>query len=146
MKRFFLVLLCGLLGILVTGVGIPRQVNAQTENPTAKLVNVLRLLNTQEYSYRQENSRFASREEMLTFLRKKGILTRSPIDLENPKPYELEVTTSPDGMHYQITLQRPSDMNDKNTWCQTAAFSDDRGVIFLGLAIGCEASAEKRTP
>ena len=146
MKRFFLVLLCGLLGILVTGVGIPRQVNGQTEDPTAKLVNVLRLLNTQEYSYRHENGRFASREDMLTFLRKKGILSRSPIDLENPKPYELEVTTSTDGMHYQITLQRPSDMNDKSTWCQTAAFSDDGGVIFLGLAIGCEASAEKRTP
>jgi hypothetical protein len=146
MKRLFLVLLCALLGILVMGVAIPRQVNGQAENPTAKLVNALRLLNTQEYSYKQENGRFASREEMLTFLRKKGILSRSPIDLENPKQYDLEVTTSPDGMHYQITLQRLSDMNDKSTWCQTAAFSDDRGVIFLGLALGCEASAEKRTP
>jgi hypothetical protein len=46
----------------------------------------------------------------------------------------------PDGMHYQITLQRPSDMNDQSTWCRTAAFSDDRGVIFLGQAIDCEAA------
>jgi len=41
-------------------------------------------------------------------------------------------------MHYQITLQRPSDMNDKATWCKPAAFSDDRGVIFLGKALDCE--------
>jgi hypothetical protein len=26
-------------------------------------------------------------------------------------------------------------MNDTNTWCRTAAFSDDAGVIFLGAAI-----------
>ena len=42
--------------------------------------------------------------------------------------------------HYQITLQRPSDMNDKSTWCKTAAFSDEKGVIFLGQAIDCEAA------
>jgi len=82
----------------------------------------------------------AHREEMLAFLRKKGILSQSPIDLESPKPYELAITTSPDGAHYQITLQRPSDMNNKTTWCKTAVFSDDRGVIFLGSALGCEGS------
>lgn len=68
-------------------------------------MNALRLLNTQEYVYRQEIGRFASREELLTFLRTKGMLSRSPIDLENPKPYELAITTSQDGMHYQITLK-----------------------------------------
>ena len=77
---------------------------------------------------------------MLTFLRKKDILSRSAIDLENPKPYELAIATSPDGMHYQITLKRSSDMNDKSTWCRTAAFSDDAGVIFLGAAIDCKIS------
>ena len=142
MKRVSLGLFCGLLGILVAGVAIPPQVNAQTDIPKAKLVGVLRTLSTAEYSYRQETGRFAYLEEILTFLRKKDTLSRSPIDLENPKPYELTITTSPDGMHYQITLQRPSDMNDKTTWCKTAAFSDDRGVIFLGSAIGCESSTQ----
>ena len=75
---------------------------------------------------------------MLAFLRKKGDLSRSPIDFENPKPYELSITTSPDGMHYQITLKRTSDMNDKSTWCKIAVFSDDAGVIFLGTGLGCE--------
>jgi len=142
MERVSLGLFCGLLGILVTGVAIPPQVNGQTDIPKEKLVAVLRILNTAEYSYRQDAGRFANLEEMLTFFRKKGTLSRSPIDLESPKPYELAITTSSDGMHYQIALQRPSDMNDKTTWCKTAAFSDDRGVIFLGSAIGCEASTQ----
>jgi hypothetical protein len=145
MKKAFLVLFCCLLGILVTGVAIPRQVNVQTEIPTEKLVNVLRTLNTAEYSYRGEIGRFADRDEMLAFLRKRGDLSRSSIDLENPNPYELAITTSQDGTHYQITLKRASDMNDKNTWCKTAAFSDDRGVIFLGLALGCEAPELSRS-
>ena len=139
MKKVFPVLFCGLLGILVTGVAIPRQANVQTEIPTEKLVNVLRMLNTAEYSYRGETGRFADRDEMVAFLRKRGDLSRSSIDLENPNPYELAITTSQDRTHYQITLQRPSEMNDKSSWCKTAAFSDDRGVIFLGLALGCEA-------
>lgn len=127
--------------MLATGSAISSQVSGPDEVSNTKLVNALRLLNTQEYVYRQEIGRFASREEMLTFLRTKGILSRSPIDLENPQPYELVVTTSPDGMHYQIMLKRPSDMNDKSTWCKTAAFSDDAGVIFLGSALDCAASA-----
>lgn len=140
MKRIVLTLFCGLLGIALTLKAIPRQAAGQPEMPTEKLVNTIRLLNTEEYSYRQENHRFANLDELLVFLRQKAKLSRSPIDLENPKPYELAITTTPDAMHYQITLQRPSDMNDKSTWCKTAAFSDDRGVIFLGQAIGCDAT------
>jgi hypothetical protein len=75
---------------------------------------------------------------MLTFLRTNGILSRSPIDFENPKPYELAVTTSLDGMYYQITLKMTRDGNDKGTSCRTAFFSDEGGVIFLGKALGCE--------
>jgi len=114
--------------------------SGQPEIPKEKLVDALRLLNTQEYSYMQANQRFAALAEMLTFLRQRDILSKSPIDLENPKPYELAITTTSDGQHYQITLQRPSDMNDKTTWCSTAAFSDERGVIFLGQAISCNAA------
>lgn len=60
--------------------------------------------------------------------------------LENPKPYEVEITTSREGEHYQITLK--PDVNDKSTWCKAAAFSDDAGVIFLGAALDCDASAK----
>jgi hypothetical protein len=69
-------------------------------------------------------------------------LNQSPIDLENPNPYEPAIATSPDGMHYQVTLKRASNMSDKSTWCKTAAFSDDAGVIFLGAAIDCKTSTQ----
>jgi hypothetical protein len=45
-------------------------------------------------------------------------------------------------MHYQVTLKRASNMSDKSTWCKTAAFSDDAGVIFLGAAIDCKTSTQ----
>jgi hypothetical protein len=125
MKRICLALLGGFLGILVTAVAIPSQVTGQAEISAEKLVNTLRLINTEEYSYRRETGRFASREELLTFLRTKGLLSQSlpdlakptprfasqeetkgplsesPLDLENPKQYELTITTSSDGMHYR---------------------------------------------
>jgi len=135
-----LALFCGLLGILLIRTATPSKVNGQSELPAEILVNSLGLLNTAEVTYRSQNGRFATREEILTHLREKGFSKRTAIDLENPNPYELSITTSPDGMHYQVTLKRPSDMNDKGTWCKTAAFSDDAGVIFLGSAIGCKSS------
>jgi hypothetical protein len=138
MKRVTLALFCGLLGIHTTGVASPPQVNGQTEIPKEKLVSALRTINTTEVLYRYDTGRFAHREELLAFLRKEGIVTQPPFDFENPKPYVLAVTTSPDGKHYQITFKPLSGMNDGR--CRTAGFSDEGGVIFLGLALGCEES------
>ena len=140
MKKTSLMLFVVLLGAVLFGESTPRQVSTQPEIPTEKLVNAIRLLNTHEVSYKHENGRYADRDQMLAFLRQKGLLSKSPIDLENPTPYELAITTASDGTHYQITLQRLSDMNDKGTWCKRAAFSDEKGVIFLGQAIDCEAA------
>jgi hypothetical protein len=142
MERISFAMFCGLLTMLIAGVAASPQANEQPEIPTHKLVGALRTLNTFEYSYRDEAGRFADREEMLAFLRKKDKLSKSPIDFENLKPYELAVTTSLDGMHYQITLKRTYDQNDKSSWCRTAAFSDDSGLIFLGSALDCGASAK----
>jgi len=69
----------------VTAGVIPPQVNGQTETPSEKLVTALRLLNTQEVVYHSLTGRFVRPEET------KGILSRSPIDLENPQPYELAI-------------------------------------------------------
>ena len=140
MKKISLMFVSMLLGVVLLGEADARQASGQPEITTGKLVNALRLLNTHEYSYKNENGRFADRDQVLSYLRQKGLLSKSPVDLENPKPYELAITISSDGMHYQIALQRPSDMNDKSTWCKTAAFSDEKGVIFLGQAIDCEAA------
>jgi len=138
MKRIYLALFCGFLEMILMGGAIPSQANGQADSSNANLVSALRLLNTQEYTYQHDKGRFATQQEMLSFLRTKGILSKSPIDLENPKPYELTITTSPDGKHYQITLKRSADPDDKNAACRTAAFSDDSGLIYLGTVIGCE--------
>ena len=134
MKITLLALLCGLLAIHLVGVATPREVNGQARIPSETMVNALSFINKEEFLYRIKNRRFAAGGELLAFLREKGSLSRSPIDLDNPKPYELLVTTSPDGMHYQVTLQRLPDLNT-STWCRIAAFSDDRLAIFLGFDI-----------
>lgn len=108
--------------------------------PTAKLVTTMRLLNTEQMNYRNKNHRFANQDELVTFLRESNMLGKSPLNLENPAPYQVQVTTDPNATHYQITIQRPADVNDKATWCSTAAFSDDSGVIYLGQAIDCPAA------
>jgi hypothetical protein len=138
MLKISLRVFCGLLGVIVTAAVLRSdQAKEQVEIGSQKLVSALRLLNTGEALYRQQYGRFASRDEMLTFLKDKSELGQSPIALDNPKPYELAITTSSDGTHYQIGLRRPSNMEDRSTWCKTAGFSDDRGVIFLGVALGC---------
>jgi hypothetical protein len=129
------------LALCLTGSAAQEQeVAGELELPTAKLVNTMRLLNTAEVSYRGGTGRFASQGELLAFFRQRNLLGKSPLDLENPAPYQVQITTDPDGTHFQIAIKRPSDMNDKSTWCRTAAFSDDAGVIFLGQAIDCPAA------
>jgi hypothetical protein len=128
----------GFIGILGTGVASTPLVKAQPESSTEQLVNAVRLINTEEVSYQHENGRFADREQMLNYLRLKNRLSGTPIDLENRKQYELAITMSADGKHYQLALKPAFDANDKKTWCTRAAFSDDAGVIFLGSALDCE--------
>ncbi len=123
----------GTLALLVTLPG-----SAQSpELGRRQLVETLRFLNTQEFTYFHENQKFATAEELLSFLQEKG--KGSPVGLspEKLEPCVLTITTAQNGQHYQISLQRPSDMHDKGTWCKPAAFSDDRGIIFLGLALDC---------
>lgn len=139
MKRALAIFVCALFGIALGLRSVPRQADERPDVPAEKLVGELRTLNTTEYLYHQELGRFADLESLLAFLRKKGTLSLLPVDLEKPSPYEIAITTTLDGMHYQITLKRTFEQSDKRTWCQTAAFSDDRGVIFLGQPIGCDA-------
>ena len=131
------------LALCLTGSATQKQeVGGEAEIPTAKLVNTIRVLAVTEVTYHSSNGRFASQEELLAFSQPKNLLGKSPLDLQNPAPYQVRITTDPDGTHYQITIKRPSDANDKSTWCRTAAFSDDSGVIFLGQAITCPAAPQ----
>ena len=126
------------LALCLTGSAKQKQgVGGEPEIPTAKLVNTMRFLGTSEVTYSSENGRFASRAELLVFLRQKNLLGKSPLDLENPEPYQVQITTDLDGTHYQISIKRAVDLDDKSTWCRTAVFEDDTGIIFLGEAIDC---------
>lgn len=89
MKKTILMLFVVLLGAVLFGESTPRQVSAQPEIPTGKLVNAIRLLNKHEVSYKHENGGDADRDQILVFQRQKGLLSKSTIDLENPISYEL---------------------------------------------------------
>lgn len=128
------------LGLLLVTGAVRSQANTQTEISLDKLVNTLRILNTEEVMYLKETGRFAAKEEMLSFLKKKDYLKSVPIDLENPRVVELGITVSLDGTHYQLGIKQPFDQHDMTTHCKMAAFSDDSGVIYLGAALGCEES------
>ena len=126
------------LALCLTGSTTQKQeIGGEPEIPTAKLVNTMRFLGTSEVTYRSENGRYASRAELLVFFRQKNLLGKSPIDLENPEPYQVQITTDLDGTHYQMFIKRAVDSDDKSTWCGTAVFEDDAGAIFLGEAIDC---------
>lgn len=129
------------LALCLTGSATQKQeVGGEPEIPTAKLATAMRVLNTAQVSYEVENHRFASQDELVAFVRQKNWLGKSPLNLENPAPYQVQVTTDPSATHYQITVRRPPDPNVKSTWCHTATFSDESGVIYLGQPIDCPAA------
>lgn len=136
------------LALCLTGSAAQQQeVGGEPGIPAAKLVNALRFLNTVEVRYRGENNRFAKQAELLTFVRGKNLypalerfVGQSPLDLENPAPYHIQITTDPDAAHFQISIG--PDFSDKSAACLPAVFSDDRGVIFLGQAMGCRAAPQ----
>jgi hypothetical protein len=139
MKKIFFAFLCVSLLAALARLG-SAQAHEQTEISRDALLGGVRAMNTFEFMYSAQNGRFASREELLAFLQQKGILGKLKLNLQDPKPYELAVTTSQDGKHYQIGLKRPNDPNEKSKGCSPAIFSDDAGVIFIGSALGCDSS------
>jgi|SRR6516225_3745976 hypothetical protein len=141
MKRTMLVLICATVAVILAGKAIPKQLAQKPKDPTKDMVITLRLLNTEQANYWETNHRFADRDQIVSFLRQDRCLKNSPIDLENPKLYGLTVITSADGLHYQIALGPNFDPKDESTWCKTVAFTTDQGVIYLGKALGCDASA-----
>jgi hypothetical protein len=106
-----------------------------------QLVAAMRFVNTYEYSFFHDNKRFASVDEFLNWLQGTGKIGESPMNLsaESLKPYELRITASSDGKHYQAGMIPLPDTSDNSTACKPAAFTNDRGIIYLGLALGCAA-------
>jgi len=129
-----------LFACAVLGLNFALTANTREESKSEtilKRLGVLRTLNTLEYNYKEQYGRFGDRDQLLMFFRKSGA-TEGAGRLEHLQPFELSVTTSPDGAHYQISLTPTQNDANKEVWCDKAGFTDERGLIFLGTALGCE--------
>jgi hypothetical protein len=132
---------------LILFVLAPAMVLAPPQEPELTkrdLVAAMRFLNTLEYQYADQHQAFAAHDEFLAWLQDTGKMDSARLNLsaENLKPYELRLVVTPDGKHYQASLIRIASMNDSSTGCKPAAFTDDRGVIYLGSSLGCEAPSK----
>jgi hypothetical protein len=134
--RKLLALSCAALGLVFTLAATNSREEDKSE-ALSKHVVILRMLNTLEYNYQDEHGRFGDRGELLAYFRQTGA-TEKAARLEHLQPYQLTVTTSLDGAHYQISLTPLLDNNDKEGWCDKALFTDERGLIFLGAGLDCE--------
>jgi hypothetical protein len=105
----------------------------------SKHLGILRALNTEEVNYRERYGRYGDREQLLAHLRQSGWNLHR---LEPLNSFQLVVTTSSDGEHYQISLTPLLQDSNKGGWCDQAGFTDERGVIFLGTGLGCEVKRE----
>jgi len=110
---------------------------AKTELEQPKVIAWMRAVNTREAEFNMANHRFANADELRAFVSSTKKASTGAFIPKDIAPYLLQVTTSGDGSHYLATIKSPSDMNDKSTWCQTAAFSDETGIIYVGQSIGC---------
>jgi hypothetical protein len=135
MRKLF-ALSCAVLGVVFTlaATNIPQENKSEA---LSKRVVILRMLNTLEYNYQEEHGRFGDREELLAYFRQTGAAGKAD-RLEHLQSFQLTVTTSLDGAHYQISLTPLLDNGNKEGRCDKALFTDERGLIFLGEGLGCE--------
>jgi len=133
--RRLLFLLCVVLGFIFTLAANTRE-EVKSE-AVSKRVVMLRTLNTLEYNYKDQYGRFGNRDQLLAYFRQSGA-TEAADRFDHLQSFQLSVTTSLDGSHYQISLTPLLDERNKVSWCDTAAFTDERGLIFLGAGLDCE--------
>jgi hypothetical protein len=122
---------------------------AQTRTEAVRAVNIIRVINTAEVGtcrtkggHIDEHAKFLSWDELLDASCFKEAQRRFSQASElsfSPGPeivagLELRLVVSPDGRHYNLWLgQKQEDR------CGFAFFSDERGLIYEGRAIGCSA-------
>ena len=133
-------ILAVLLVALALGLFTSRMRSQQTTRPedaqVLQRLGIVRSLDTEEVNYQATHARFADRDEIVAFLRERG--SRKLVgEIEHPEPYELAIITNRDGSHYHLSFVRRYVESDESSRCPTSIFSDDSGVIFLGLGLGC---------
>jgi hypothetical protein len=124
--------------VLVFASGMGAQ---EKEISPEKLVNLMRSVNTLQAEFKDAYHKFATTDELLAAAKtqklNRVLVFATELTPSVMFPYTLQVTPSEDGAHYQATIKRPTEMHNKATWCKTAVFSDDSGLIYLGQNIGC---------
>ncbi len=113
---------------------------AQSELSKQRIVSVLRFVNTQELNFSGANHSYAQYNELIVYSKSHALADEEPVDISAQalSPYVLAITLSADGKHYSAELFRPTTQSQRETWCKPAGFTDERGLIYLGAAIGCE--------
>ena len=125
--------------------------SADSSDPAMMAVNIIRVINTAEVSCRSkngkidENEKFLSWDQLLIAPCFKQVQTQfsgkrfsnvNELSL-SPGPeivpgIEIRLVVSPEGKHYNLWMGQKREVN-----CGFAFFSDERGVIYEGRAIGC---------
>ncbi|MGH9732231.1 MAG: hypothetical protein ACRD4A_11050 [Candidatus Acidiferrales bacterium] len=103
-------------------------------------VNVVRLINTAEAEYKSAHDGYAAwpelyRSGIIAKHEKAGLMFGNLNLSAGPEVvpgWTLSLVTSADGKSYELSLRN---LKDK---CEFSFFSDQRGVIYEGNAIGCE--------
>lgn len=137
-NKYFLIVMCGFVAWVA-----PARSQSQARDSRSQAVRVvgtMRTLNTAEYAYKYANAnhKFGSKEEIAEFLRTEGRESPPLIDIANPSPYQIDIVTDADRIHYWITIKPGIDPTTNTRDCGPAAFSDDVGLIYTGEALGCE--------
>ncbi len=127
---------------------------ADSKDQAFLAVNIIRVINTAEVvrcrtkeGNIDPNEKFRSWDELLSapcFKEAQGLFSAGPFSRVSelsfsPGPeivpgLELRLVVSGDGNHYNLWLGQKRDVQ-----CGFAFFSDERGVIYEGKAIGCDA-------
>jgi hypothetical protein len=143
MRRFVLSIAVAL--VFASGMGAQEK-----EISPEQLVHFMRAVNTLQIEFKAANHKFANTDELLAAAKTQtpnGVLAfAKELTPSVLVPYSLQVTPSENGAHYLATIKRPSDMHNEATWCKTAVFSDDSGLIYLGQNIGCRGADRLATP
>jgi hypothetical protein len=127
---------------LATALLLVPAVSAQQQTVTPdKLVAWMRTVNTLEAEYNAANHKYADTGELLAFAKagKTGtaVMAQTELSPSTMGAYSLQVITSTDGKKYAATIRALPDTHKQDTWCKTAAFSDQAGLISLGQNIQC---------
>ena len=133
------------LVVTIAAAALVKIANAGTppdEVSKTRPVNTVRLINTAEAQFQRTSKRYASLSE----LEAAGLLAKAAgmneqfgaayhsLNLKNQGElldgYEFALVVSADGASYKVSLVPKSG-------CDTAYFSGDQGIIYLGSALGC---------